>query len=653
MGRRRFLPLLLFGAIASSQALAQNAGDMFQLFSTMMRAAIVESATAEWRKVPQAQVACINEALQQQAASIGSLIQQGISPADPRLAGLRSSCRTVATAVPVPSQRGDVSNISGRPSFNCAKATRDPIARVLCLDQAGANADWDLVSAYWARMFSLPESARGAFDRQHEAWWKAIGPSCGLQPDQYDFPRSQITCVHGAYAKRASAYRRLLSGDALRESRMGPEQRAEIQERLRSLGLFAGETDAEFGRVTRTAIRRFQSQRGYPEGEFLTVTQQQALFQEVAAPAAMQSSVGLTCTVADPSGSPLNIRATPAGDLRATIPNGRLVDIVQNGSDDRGRPWSLITNNGEQRALGWVYQPYLNCGSSQPPTDQAQTVAQAPAPAAVPRAPEPPKDTPELRKARLFLDDARTFIASQQAVSSISSIASEAANLQLAITNFDEASALRSMKKLGDLLKPLPGFSEFVQERTAERDREQQRQLAESTKHASRNIYFIDGYMRTHLGDEHTPSLLKLRERLSQSISKKLLSDLDDGNTQLEAYVEQQRLSNSYEQIVRDFRDEAPASAPQPSKPFAERLSAKTRFVAEGQADEIILLFNATSTALCAAHSGADAWPLCGALAQAAGRERGCPGGPSLRCLPGRQFGRHSGIPAGGTPQAA
>src|SRR5579872_1586394 len=55
-----------------------------------------------------------------------------------------------------------IQQLSSTPTFDCAKA-RSATARIICLDQAGANADWDLISAYWARYGALGEDGQKAF----------------------------------------------------------------------------------------------------------------------------------------------------------------------------------------------------------------------------------------------------------------------------------------------------------------------------------------------------------------------------------------------------------------------------------------------------------------------------------------------------------
>ena len=177
-------------------------------------------------KVSANQTACIEGALRQQGTSIGGLIQNGIAPNDPRIAGIRVDCRTAALSPSnvVPNAPVAAANISEKPTFDCGNA-RSLTARTMCLDQAGASADWDLITAYWARYFTLPEDQRQGFDGAHLDWLNALNQRC---------PRAQNPreCVLTAYQRRAAGYRSQLVGDALAESRLTPEQHAKIQQSL-------------------------------------------------------------------------------------------------------------------------------------------------------------------------------------------------------------------------------------------------------------------------------------------------------------------------------------------------------------------------------------------------------------------------------------
>ncbi len=60
------------------------------------------------------------------------------------------------------------------------------------------------------------------------------------------------------------------------------------------------------------------------------------------------------CVVTDPTGTPLNIRATPNGKIIGTLRNGASVTIRDTAYDSRGRPWVYIGS-------GWVFREFVTC----------------------------------------------------------------------------------------------------------------------------------------------------------------------------------------------------------------------------------------------------------------------------------------------------
>lgn len=64
------------------------------------------------------------------------------------------------------------------------------------------------------------------------------------------------------------------------------------------------------------------------------------------------------CVVADPTGTPLNVRSAPQGPVLSTLRNGTAVVVV----DERvlgGKRWAKVAADGEAR--GWVFASYLDC----------------------------------------------------------------------------------------------------------------------------------------------------------------------------------------------------------------------------------------------------------------------------------------------------
>ena len=103
---------------------------------------------------------------------------------------------------------------------------------------------------------------------------------CKLASRSPPFSRQQLSCVTNAYRARAAAYRSRLTGDALAELRLNPAQLVQIQRALIAAGFLNDGADGEFGPATRSAIRQYQQANGFPQSNYLSVTQRQALLAE-------------------------------------------------------------------------------------------------------------------------------------------------------------------------------------------------------------------------------------------------------------------------------------------------------------------------------------------------------------------------------------
>lgn len=60
------------------------------------------------------------------------------------------------------------------------------------------------------------------------------------------------------------------------------------------------------------------------------------------------------CRVMDPTGTPLNVRSAPNGQIVGTLYNGTIVYIRGISYDSKGRSWANVGS-------GWVYREFLAC----------------------------------------------------------------------------------------------------------------------------------------------------------------------------------------------------------------------------------------------------------------------------------------------------
>ena len=160
--------------------------------------------------------------------------------------------------------------LSESASIDCTKAG-SAVAKILCGSREGAKADWDLNSTLWATAGTITEAQQKALDQDQGRWRGWLNNKC-LQPPPFagDIPQDQQRCVISEFHGRATQLRSKLTGDALAEARLSPEQHAQIQDLLITQGLLQPPADGEFGSITRQAIKRFQAIDGVPQTGFLS-----------------------------------------------------------------------------------------------------------------------------------------------------------------------------------------------------------------------------------------------------------------------------------------------------------------------------------------------------------------------------------------------
>jgi peptidoglycan hydrolase-like protein with peptidoglycan-binding domain len=191
------------------------------------------------------------------------------------------------------------------PSFDCSHGVRQTLAVILCVNPEAAQADWDLNSAYWALFTD---------DREETTFNEAVNERCALPPLEtqqerdgrvfiQEFSRrmlgpglliptpqplteQHVRCVISMFHNRAATLRGRLTGDALAESNLSPDEHIEIQVALASKGFlqnrvrsYGANADGEFGPNTRSAIKDYQRSIGAQATGFLSNEQRITLIE--------------------------------------------------------------------------------------------------------------------------------------------------------------------------------------------------------------------------------------------------------------------------------------------------------------------------------------------------------------------------------------
>jgi hypothetical protein len=83
---------------ATNPAFAQNINDLLTIFGGGRQRA-AQAAQTEWRRLPPAEMSCIDQGLRRRGSSVEALVRRGVKPSAARLIDLRSSCRQSAEGV--------------------------------------------------------------------------------------------------------------------------------------------------------------------------------------------------------------------------------------------------------------------------------------------------------------------------------------------------------------------------------------------------------------------------------------------------------------------------------------------------------------------------------------------------------------------------
>jgi hypothetical protein len=201
------------------------------------------------------------------------------------------------------------------PSFDCSRGVRQTLAAILCTNQEAAQADWDLSTAYWASstdngnekefaesVYQRCALPRVEMEQERTARIIAQGLSGGMfgMPTPQPVTEQHVRCVISAFHNQAALLRNRLTGDALAESNLSPDQHKDIQIALARKGFlqnrvrgYGANADGQFGPNTRAAIKDFQRSIGAQATGYLSNEQRTALMPQTVPAGAGSSAQSL------------------------------------------------------------------------------------------------------------------------------------------------------------------------------------------------------------------------------------------------------------------------------------------------------------------------------------------------------------------------
>jgi hypothetical protein len=85
-----------------------------------------------------------------------------------------------------------------------------------------------------------------------------------------------------------------------------------------------------------------------------------ALIAAAALAVTLSAASAQQCMVSDPTGTPLNIRETPGGEVIGRLRNGTFVTMVDTVDDRRGRRWAIVRAPGYSGTVS-VFREFVSC----------------------------------------------------------------------------------------------------------------------------------------------------------------------------------------------------------------------------------------------------------------------------------------------------
>jgi translation initiation factor IF-2 len=94
------------------------------------------------------------------------------------------------------------------------------------------------------------------------------------------------------------------------------------------------------------------------------------------------------CRTSDPTGTPLNVRGRPGGEIVGALDDGIVVRVIDHRQGVQGRLWAMVEPVNHAGQSGWVFENFLNCPGGDPGAAEATRADQTA------RGPEPQPERP-------------------------------------------------------------------------------------------------------------------------------------------------------------------------------------------------------------------------------------------------------------------
>ncbi|MBJ6124366.1 hypothetical protein [Microvirga splendida] len=201
-----------------------------------------------------------------------------------------------------------------------------------------------------------------------------------------------------------------------------------------------------------------------------------------------------------------------------------------------------------------------------------------------------------------FLNDISQYLKDRVAAGgsppNLAEIAKTAVSTKAAVDSQNLKAAKDGRRRLEAFFKDDATFGVFMKSLADERQQALDRRISEAALEASKNVAFIESYVAGNILSPHTADLTKFGEQFAKVLKERSLNGLNRANNEFSRYIDTKNLKDDYESVMVAWTEKnTPKTSEDPQTALARQLgiTERTRFLIDGDNEELIFLYNTAS----------------------------------------------------------
>jgi len=208
----------------------------------------------------------------------------------------------------------------------------------------------------------------------------------------------------------------------------------------------------------------------------------------------------------------------------------------------------------------------------------------------------------EMQEIADFLNDISQYLKDRAAAGgsppNLAEIAKAAVSTKAAVDSQNLKEAREGKKRLEAFFKNDATFGVVMKSLADERQQALDRRISEAALEAGKNVSFIEAYVAGNILSPHTSDLTKFGEQFARALKERSLNGLNRANTEISRFVTAKNLTDDYRSAMLAWTERnTPKTSEYPQTALARQLgiTERTRFLIDGDNEELIFLYNTAS----------------------------------------------------------